>query len=148
MSNPDTPAGFLADPDYTAIATNAPTPQGYTLNFVNAQASISQNGYMGLYTLTSFDTIKCQELCDAAPACTAFNIYIERDPSVNPADGCSNPSSTINYKCTLYGLPISILTATNTGQGRDQFTVVITGSNGINSETLTLRNLGLMESRL
>ena len=85
---------------------------------------------MALYTLTSYDTITCQQKCDAAAGCVAFNIYIERDPSVAPGPGCDNPASTINYKCTLYGLPISAATATNMGQYRDNFEVVITGSNG------------------
>ena len=85
---------------------------------------------MALYTLTSYDTIKCQQQCDAAAGCVAFNIYIERDPSLAPGPTCDDPVSTINYKCTLYGLPISAATATNMGQGRDLFQVAITGSNG------------------
>ncbi|KAL9115553.1 MAG: hypothetical protein Q9187_007292, partial [Circinaria calcarea] len=65
-------------------------------------ASTQQAGYMGLYTLSSYDTIKCQQYCDTAPSCYAFNMYMERDPSVDPADDCPNPPSITNFKCTLY----------------------------------------------
>lgn len=57
-------------------------------------------------------------------------MYLERDPSVNPGPGCDDPPSVTNYECTLWGLPICDDTATNTGQWRDNFQVVITGSNG------------------
>lgn len=147
VSNPDTPAGFSADRDYNVsfphcrcstytdpeqnIALNAIVPVGYTQSFSNLAGSISENGYLGLYTLTSFNTIQCQEYCDAAPGCVGINIYIERDPSVNPAAGCPNPTSTINYKCTLYGNQVSAAAATNMGQWRTQYEVVIAGSNGV-----------------
>ena len=86
--------------------------------------------YLGLYTLETYDTIKCQQYCDAATACYGINIYIERDPSVAPADGCDNPSSITNFKCTLWGSAVTADAATNTGQYRDNFQVVIAGSNG------------------
>ncbi|MCJ1476319.1 hypothetical protein MMC13_004985 [Lambiella insularis] len=132
VSNPDSPAGFQADQDYSTIALNAPVPVGYTQSFSNLAGSISENGYLGLYTLTKFDTIKCQELCDAAAGCVAINMYIERDPSVNPAAACPNPTSTINFKCTLWGNQVSSTAATNTGQWRTQYQVLIAGSNGYN----------------
>jgi hypothetical protein len=113
------------------MATNAPTPDGYTEVFVNLQASLSASNYMGLYTLTSFDTLTCASLCDQASGCQAFNMYIERDPSLDPnAENCPNPPSTINYQCTLWGASVSAGEATNTGQWRDSFEVVITASNG------------------
>ena len=87
---------------------------------------------MGLYTLTSYDVFACQEKCDAATACYAFNIYIERDPSQDPGAACPNPASTYNYKCTLWGSQIDGTTATNQGQYRNQYHVVITASNGYN----------------
>jgi hypothetical protein len=71
--------------------------------------------------------------------CEAFNIYFERDPTVDPNDAsCANPPSLTNIKCTLYGYPISGATATNTGQyrgvvpasGGTAFKVSIAGSNG------------------
>lgn len=65
------------------------------------------------------------------------NIYFERDPSVNPAEGCANPTSITNIKCIFYGLPVTEKAATNAGQWRGPpdvngkaFHVVIAGSNG------------------
>lgn len=115
---------------YSDIAGDAPAPQGYSQSFSNLQASTSAPGYLGLYTLQSYDTIKCQQLCDAESACYGFNIYIERDPSVNPADLCPDPPSITNYKCTLWGASLTAETATNRGQWREQFQIVIAGSNG------------------
>jgi hypothetical protein len=113
------------------MASNAPTPDGYTQVFVNLKGSLSASNYMGLTTLTSFDTLTCASLCDRASGCQAFNMYIERDPSLGPnAQNCPNPPSTTNYKCTLWGAPVSAGEATNTGQWRDSFQVVITASNG------------------
>ena len=86
---------------------------------------------MGLYTLKSFDTLDCASKCDQAPGCVAFNLYVERDPSLDPNNAnCPNPPSTINYKCTLWGAPVVKEQATNKGQLRAQFQVAITASNG------------------
>jgi len=134
VANPDTPNGFLAYPTFADIANSAPTPAGYSLSFSNKQGSISEYGYMGLYTIDSYDPAKCAAECDAHYPCQAFNIYFERDPTVNPASACPNPPSLTNIKCTLYGYPVAGGAATNTGQNREQFQVVITGSNGYNKQ--------------
>ena len=113
------------------MANNASTPDGYTLVFNNLGASLQASNYMGLYTLTSYDTLTCASMCDQASGCSAFNIYLERDPTVNAsAQNCPNPPSTTNYKCTLWGAPVSSGEATNSGQYQDSFQVVIAGSNG------------------
>ena len=80
--------------------------------------------------MESFDTTKCQQYCDAAPDCYGINIFIERDPSLTPSETCPDPNSTTNYKCSLWGHEITKDDATNFGQWRDQFHVVISGSNG------------------
>ncbi|KAL8738547.1 MAG: hypothetical protein Q9190_007986 [Brigantiaea leucoxantha] len=126
----DTVAAFSSFQTFTDTATNAATPQGYQRSFVNLKASVNANSYMGLYTLQTYDTIKCQQLCDAADLCTAFNIYFERDPTVNPADACKNPASFTNIKCTLWGSGVTTEAAVNKGQYRRDFQVVIAGSNG------------------
>ena len=108
-----------------------PTPDGYLTSFTDQKGSLSASNYMGLTTLDSYDSLKCASLCDQAEGCQAFNLYAERDPSKDPnADQCPNPASTTNFKCTLWGSPVSQSQATNTGQYRDQFQVVIAGSNG------------------
>jgi len=53
-----------------------------------------------------------------------------RDPILNPAPGCTNPTATTNIGCTLYGAPPTSANLTNVGQFRQQFQVVIAGSNG------------------
>lgn len=134
-TNPDTPTGFLADTTYSSASTNAVAPNGYSAapNFVNLQGSLSQIGYLGLYTLTSYDPNLCKAKCEANKFCMGFDIYFERDPSLDPnAQSCPNPASITNVKCTLYGYPVSGASATNKGQYRDSFQVVITGSNGYN----------------
>ncbi|KAL8940416.1 MAG: hypothetical protein Q9211_002281 [Gyalolechia sp. 1 TL-2023] len=111
-------------------SSNAATPQGYQRSFQGLQGSVSANTYMGLYTLKTYDTIKCQQLCDAADSCSGFNIYFERDPTLAPAEACPNPASFTNIKCTLWGSGVTAESTTNKGQYRRDFHVVMTGSNG------------------
>ena len=69
----------------------------------------------------------------------AINIYYERDPSVDPgtgSTGCTNPPSVTMIKCVFWGGPVNSDNAVNTGQYRNQFQVVITGSNGYVNNTL------------
>ncbi|KAL8915223.1 MAG: hypothetical protein Q9171_000342 [Xanthocarpia ochracea] len=133
VSSPDTPEAFLSNPAYPALAENAPTPDGYSVVMQNAFASLSASNYMGLRTLKSYDTLGCASLCDQAPGCQAFNMYIERDPSLAPnVDSCPNPPSITNFKCTLWGAAVSAAQATNKGQWRASFQVVIAGSNAYN----------------
>ena len=123
------------------MATSAPTPDGYVSVFTNLGASLQASNYMGLYTLTSYDTLTCASKCDQASGCSAFNVYLERDPTVNAnAQNCPNPPSTTNYKCTLWGAPIAAAEATNTGQYQDSFQVVIAGSNGGSSSNDSVIN--------
>ena len=110
------------------MALNAKTPPGYVQTYKNLNASSSANSYIGLYTLSSYDVEGCSQWCDNTTLCTAFNLYIERDPSLNPSANCSNPPSITNYKCTLWGSGLEPATATNYGQYRDNFQVVITAS--------------------
>lgn len=112
-------------------ATNAPTPAGYVRSFFNKQASSSANSYLGLHTFDTYDVAACAALCNAIDICSAFNIYFERDPTVNPGPNCPNPPSFTNVKCTLWGSRLTPETATNTGQYRRDFLVVIAGSDGM-----------------
>ncbi|KAL8949790.1 MAG: hypothetical protein Q9222_004133 [Ikaeria aurantiellina] len=126
----DTVTAFQSFQTFTDTANNAATPQGYQVSFKNLKASVNAYSYMGLTTLKTYDTIKCQQLCDAADLCTAFNIYFERDPTVNPAETCPDPKSFTNIKCTLWGSGVTPEAAVNEGQYRRDFHVVIAGSNG------------------
>jgi hypothetical protein len=66
----------------SAISSAASNPPMiYQQTFKDLGASSSANSYLGLYTLQSYDVAKCAAICDKVALCTAFNIYIERDPS-------------------------------------------------------------------
>ncbi|TIA09240.1 hypothetical protein D6C81_08785 [Aureobasidium pullulans] len=133
VATPDTVEAFLALDKLSAMSTTANAPYGYTEVFVNKQASLSASMYKGLTTLTSYDVPKCQSLCDADSDCVAFNMYAERDPTLKPdATKCPIPASLTNYKCTLWGAPVSAEQATNFGETRASFKVVITASNAYN----------------
>lgn len=134
---PDTVAAFEAYEPFQVDALTAPTPFNYTNTFKDLNASVSANSYLGVYLLSSYNTTECAALCDSTNLCTGFNTYIERDPSLNPSSNtssnatyCPNPSSITNYGCTLWGSGVDAAAATNYGQYRDQFQVVIVASNG------------------
>ena len=132
----DTPQGFLNNDEYKQLAVSAKTPTGYEQSFVNLQGATTGNGYLSYKTLNSYDVAECSKFCDETDTCTGFNVYIERDPKWNPHQcSCTNPPSIINYKCSIWGQKVSKDSATNTGEGRDDFEVVITGSNGYNKGT-------------
>ncbi|MCJ1249366.1 hypothetical protein MMC30_006589 [Trapelia coarctata] len=132
----DTPEAFLADTNLQSLALNALAPAGYTQVFQNVQASLSASNYMGLYTIDKYDNALCQSICDQKDGCVAFNLYLERDPTLSANTiNCPNPPSTTNIKCTLWGSPISANEAKNTGQYRAKFHVVIAASNGYNKIT-------------
>ncbi|KAF7888837.1 hypothetical protein EAF00_009137 [Botryotinia globosa] len=133
---PDTVDAFLAYIQFHTNAKNAATPSGYTQSFVNLNAAVTAVTYLGLTTFTTYDVAQCGSLCDSTSLCTGFNIYVERDPYMNPSADCPNPASITNYKCTLWGSGVTTESATNTGQMRTDFQVVITGSNGY-SKTVT-----------
>jgi hypothetical protein len=136
---PDTVAAFESYAEFHKEAEDAITPAHYANVFKDLNASVSANSYITYTTLTSYNVSGCAAFCDETDLCTAFNIYIERDPSVNPTtngtdvgwgSNCPNPSSITNYKCSLWGSSISAASATNYGGWRDEFEVVIAGSNG------------------
>jgi hypothetical protein len=99
VPSPDTPEAFLAYDYFKAQATAAPTPAGYYNSFTNLQASNNAYGYMGYTLLNEYSTDACAAKCDAIKGCASFNIYFERDPTLNPNDAtCNNPASTTNIK--------------------------------------------------
>ncbi|THX86544.1 hypothetical protein D6D05_02465 [Aureobasidium pullulans] len=153
---PDTADAFLAYAPFHSMASAAPTVvpsnnvagNAYQQTFRDLNGSSSANSYLGLYTLTSYSPADCAAHCDTTTLCTAFNIYIERDPSQNPSKNdstdptvwgywCPTPSSITNFKCTLWGSNLESATATNQGGWRKDFQVVITGSNGYDATNVT-----------
>ncbi|KAG9794406.1 hypothetical protein KCU75_g1707, partial [Aureobasidium melanogenum] len=151
---PDTVDAFYSYAPFHSMASAAPTvvPSSdktqYTQVFKDLDAAVSANSYIGLYTLTSYNAQECASKCDDTDLCTSFNIYIERDPSLAPANNdnttytpwetyCPNPSSITNYKCTLWGSTLSADLATNKGDYREQFQTVITGSDAYDKTNVT-----------
>ena len=123
---------------FTVDALLAPTPHGYVNTFRNLNASVNANSYLGFYDLTSYNTETCAQLCDNTTLCTAFDIYAERDPSVNPKAGvCPDPDAITNYKCALWGSGVDAGAAVNYGQYRADFHVVIAASNGYEKTNTT-----------
>ncbi|KAK5118683.1 hypothetical protein LTR85_007889 [Meristemomyces frigidus] len=136
VPSPDTASAFLAYPSFSAVASAAPTPPGYTNTFTNQQASNNAYGYLGYTTLKTYDTVTCASKCNAINGCMGINIYYERDPSVTPGTGCDDPPSTTNIKCVFWGGEVTADSLNNLGQYRDQFQVVMAGSNGYMNTTL------------
>lgn len=95
VPTPDTVSAFYAYAPFHSMASAAPTtiPAAasatasgiatvYNQTFKDLNASSSAQSYIGLYTLQTYNATQCAALCDGTSLCTAFNIYIERDPSV------------------------------------------------------------------
>ncbi|KAI5236656.1 hypothetical protein E4T43_08509 [Aureobasidium subglaciale] len=136
VPSPDSASAFLLNTDLASVASSAPTPSGYNNVFTNLQKSNSAYGYLGYTTLQKYDTQLCASKCSAMKGCQSFNIYFERDPKVNPNDlSCADPGSTTQIKCVFWGGPVAASNAKNTGETRNQFQVVIAGSNGYVSQT-------------
>ncbi|KAG9692082.1 hypothetical protein KCU95_g7325, partial [Aureobasidium melanogenum] len=110
---------------YPVDTSNYHVPSGYTPAFLNLQGSTQANGYLTYKTLSTYDPQQCTSACDKISSCQFANIYYERDPDSN-----NNPVDVI--KCALYSMPQTNCTATNTGQWRGSFHVMVTGSNGYN----------------
>jgi hypothetical protein len=154
---PDTASAFSSYAPFHSMASAAPTAvpaknvagNAYQQTFRDLYGSSSANSYLGLYTLTSYSPEACAAHCDNTTLCTAFNIYIERDPSQAPSTNasteptvwgrdCPNPSSITNFKCTLWGSNLEAATATNQGGWRQDFQVVVVASNGYDATNVTM----------
>ncbi|KAM0143024.1 hypothetical protein ACHAO1_000858 [Botrytis cinerea] len=133
---PDSPSAFLGNPGFSDAASAASTPAGYTQSFRNLKASNNAYGYMGFTTLETYDSELCASKCSDINGCMAFNLYFERDPSVEPGASCEDPASVTMIKCVFWGGPVSTENALNTGQYRDNFQVVIAGSNGYTNNSI------------
>ncbi|KAF2967563.1 hypothetical protein GQX73_g5964 [Xylaria multiplex] len=136
VPEPDTAEAFLAYEYFSTTANSAPVPSGYYQTFANAKGSNSAYGYSGYSTLSTYDTAECASRCNSIDSCLAFNIYFERDPSFVPGAGCEDPESNTVIKCVYWGGYISAENANNQGQWREQFHVVIAGSNGYMRENV------------
>ncbi|TKA74885.1 hypothetical protein B0A49_06076 [Cryomyces minteri] len=135
------------DLTYPIDTRNYPVPPGYEPAFFSLQGSTQAAGYLTYRTLKAYDPSVCATFCNSVKTCQFFNIYYEKDPDAN-----NNPIDVI--KCSLYSMPQTVKTATNTGQYRGTFHVIITGqvSNGYttlaapvspNGYTMDILNAGI-----
>ncbi|KAI1452330.1 hypothetical protein F4805DRAFT_447822 [Annulohypoxylon moriforme] len=131
VPTPDTDGSFLNYSTFSTNASQALTPSGYNETYVNLHARSESYGYLGFNAIDSYDTQSCATQCSTVwRGCQGFNIFFERDPSVQPGPNCTNPPSTTTIKCIFWGGLVSAETASNTGQYIADFHVVIAGSNG------------------
>lgn len=132
IPNPNTPQGFLVDPNLSTTSAAALSPAGYTSSFTSAYGSLTAQTYLGYSQLYSYNTSACAASCDSNPSCTGFNIYFERDPTLDPGATCLNPTAAVSVRCALWGNAVNSAQAQNIGEVRNQFMVLVQGSNGYN----------------
>ena len=119
-----------------SVASGASTPVGYYQNFKNLGAANSAMNYLGYTVVNTYDVDYCAAKCDAKAGCLSFNIYFERDPTLELAASCPDPDAFVNIKCSFWGTGLDATTANNMGQWREKFEVVIGGSNAYTSYKL------------
>ncbi|KAF4305303.1 hypothetical protein GTA08_BOTSDO06755 [Botryosphaeria dothidea] len=135
VSSPDTVDAFTQNTAYASLASSATAPTGYVEVFKGLQGSTQQDNYRGYYLQDTYDISVCAARCSSDNDCKGFNIYIERDGTIRPANNvCPNPASTSLIKCVLWGSTLRSASASNVGQWQAQFQVAITASNGYNKE--------------
>ena len=138
--NVDSAAAFRADAKIASVALSATSsPAGYYQNFANLKGSISTMNYLG-YTVVNtgkgYDVDFCAAKCTAKAGCLAFNIFFERNPTLNPGPDCRDPPAFANLKCSFWGTGLTDKLASNKGQWREKFEVAIAGSNAYTSYKL------------
>ena len=126
VSSPD---NFRKDTSIASVADGAVTPSGWNLNYKNKQAASIADGYITYTYLSTYDPSICASYCKNLTDCQSFNIYFQRDPSLVPAIGCSDPSPVATVKCAMFKSALTPESANNDGQFEEDFIVAIAGSN-------------------
>ncbi|KAG9700476.1 hypothetical protein KCU85_g3592, partial [Aureobasidium melanogenum] len=146
---PDDVKTFLGSQSLSGPAKAAPQwVNGFHQTFQNLQASVSGCSYQGYKTYQQYDVAQAAADCRSIAGCKGFNIFFERDPSQDAGYNCPNPSSTTVIKASFWGNLIGPNLATNKGQYRDQFQVVIAGSNGYNLDACETAVQGWTQTQL
>lgn len=142
----DTPRAFRNFGPLHEASNSSRIPRGYDLVAQDLDGSVeSDQGFLRTHLLNKYDPDECARLCDDLPTCAAFNLYFQRDPAYEPnmAAGCPNPPSTTSIDCVLWHTRLDPDEVVNFGELREEFQVVITGSNLYNKINGTL-DLGYM----
>jgi hypothetical protein len=139
VPSPDTASAFLAYAPFASLASAAPTPTGYNLAFKNLQAENNALGYMGFTLLDTYDIWlqRFQYCLRALP----IQGSITKGRCLRPAPNdhiyqmrilvCDcNPTDLREYSNDKRGGPVTTANAVNSGQYRNEYQVVIAGSNG------------------
>ncbi|EMD87748.1 hypothetical protein COCC4DRAFT_143088 [Bipolaris maydis ATCC 48331] len=130
IPRPDTAEAFQSFPAFSLAATSATTPVGYIQAYSNLVTTFNEPSQFIRYTdLDSYDVSKCAAECGKDDKCNIFGIFFERTPMYKPGPKCPNPSSSTMIKCTLWSGTISPNANINKGQIREQFRIVMAGSN-------------------
>lgn len=116
----DDPDSFLSFPYFAEQSLNAEIPVGYSPSFNDYNAANNALDYMGFTRFAVYNTTKCAAQCNRIRGCLAFNIYFERDPTLDAGADCSNPPSQTNVKCVFWGGEVNLDNALNYGQYRDE----------------------------
>ncbi|KAI4856406.1 hypothetical protein E4T45_02131 [Aureobasidium sp. EXF-8846] len=136
----DTAFDFRSNGSWASMASQAPVPSGYVNTVLNAAGANRAYGFLGYYNLPSYDSSACAAKCSTTIGCMAFNIYFERDPSLDPGagtTGCADPSSVVYAKCALWGGELTTGNAVYTGTTVNQFEIAVAGSNAYQNNSLT-----------
>lgn len=128
--NASDPQAFLKDSTINSVSSNAGTVSGFTWMWSGYMMQTQTRGFLGVYQLSSYNVSTCAAYCNSVPYCNGFNIFYERNPSLQPAAACPNPAPIASIRCTLWDNGIDIYSAVNYGQWRAAFPVVVAGSNG------------------
>ncbi|CAE7021930.1 hypothetical protein CFE70_003075 [Pyrenophora teres f. teres 0-1] len=136
---PNTLEGFKNESLYTFVSRDSKSIPGYEAVTYGADCAIASSKYMTYVALKEYDPKTCADKCDAHAGCDAFNIYIQREPGVQPSHWCPNPTAIAVTKCALYSEPVTKSQCTNEGQRigpvdrhNRAFEVAIRGSNAYN----------------
>jgi len=118
-------SAFTNSSNAATIASGAVTPIPYKQVFRNRLASVSGGGYLGFKVIPYYDPFLCASICDDMKGCLGFNIFFERDPTLEPSEYCPNPPAGINVKCSFWRKQINANGDMNPGEQRYATTIPV-----------------------
>ncbi|KAJ4544537.1 hypothetical protein HRR76_002593 [Exophiala dermatitidis] len=112
---------WVSSERFSAAATSAKAPTGYTQTLTNGTSWKSGDAFLGYTEIDEYDSSICASLCDSLEECSSFNVYFEK--KAGSADSI--------VKCAFWAgyIEVEVTTAT---------TAVIAGCNGYTKNTVTV----------